>query len=111
MVADNQKGFAVLHVRILVVNLPVLILRKIELVFISENINRVFVSHKNTLMVEFRMISESLMTPLAKGQEFNINSSFLCKNYFHRASSVRHIYLFSWTVTRRPRRFFCVSAS
>jgi len=37
------------------------------------------------------------MTPLAKGQEFNINSSFLCKNYFHRASSVRHIYLFSWT--------------
>ena len=67
MVADNQKGFAVLQVRILVVNLPVLILRKIELVFISENINRGFVSHKDTFMVEFRMISESFMTPLAEG--------------------------------------------
>jgi len=103
MVADNQKGFAAFLVGILFRKLAVLILREIELVFVSVYFDRRSVSHENTLMVKFRLISESFFSPLAEGKKLNIYSSILCKNYFNWASSVRHIYLFSRSMTPRIR--------
>lgn len=67
MVADNQKRFHVFLVRILVVFLAFLMLRKLWLGFISKNVDRLFISNKNAFVVQFRLVSEPFMTPLAEG--------------------------------------------
>ena len=67
MVADYQKGFAVFLVRILFAFLTFLMLPKLGLVFISKNVDSEFISHKNALVIQFRVISKPFMTPLAEG--------------------------------------------
>lgn len=88
MVANNMEEFKAFFVRVFLIKLVVLSLPKFLVVCVPKNLDGRCVSHEYTFMVEFRLISESFFSSLAKGKKLYIYSSTFSKHYFHRTSTV-----------------------